>query len=209
MFNKNVLNNSYTTPRSYSNDKFSKIFTRIKPREIKKRNRAKTARQIEQNLKKLNKALSIKNRKMLKKSQESISVTFNADTWVNKLPFLYKENKKVKNYERIYFELNKLFEKEKKNEENENYYIQLYNNSGEKNMNTSNNDLEIDYDIDDYIKIVKKAPNVRTMLDVYLIIKFLSKTRLGKSFKDEFIDKEIFGKLITFCGMEIKYRRFS
>ena len=43
------------------------------------------------------------------------------------------------------------------------------------------------------------------MLDVYLIMKFLSKTKLGKSFRDEFPEEEMYGKLITFCSMEIKY----
>ena len=208
MLNKNVLNNSYTIPLSYSKEKFSDIFTSIKPEENKKKKRPKTAKQINQKMKNLNKALSIKNKKIYKRSQQSLVTAFNADTLVNRLPFLYTENKKTKDYERIYFELIKLFEKKKENEDKDEQYIQLYNNSAEKNMNTSNNGLDIYYGINDYINIIKKAPNVRTMLDIYLTIKFLSKTRLGKSFRDEFSDNTIYGKLITFCSMEIKYKKF-
>ena len=208
MLNKNVLNNSYTIPKSYSNNKFSNIFTPIKLQEINKKKRAKTSKQTNQKLKSLNKALSLKYKKNLKKSQESLTQIFNADTWVNRLPFLYVENKKVKNYERIYFELIKLFEKKKEDEDDDDHYLRLYNHSDEKNINTSINDLEAYYGTREYINIIKKAPNVRTMMDVYLIIKFLSKTRLGQSFQNEFSDEAIYGKLITFCSMEIKYKKF-
>ena len=46
------------------------------------------------------------------------------------------------------------------------------------------------------------------MYDIHLISHYLSKTKLGKSFKDEFHNDEIYGKLITFCSVEIKYKRF-
>ena len=208
MFNKNVLNNSYTIPKSYSNDKFSNIFTIIKSQEISKKKRSKTSKQTNQKMKSLNKALSLKYKKNNKKTQESLAQIFNADTWVNRLPFLYVENKKVKNYERIYFELIKLFEKKKEDEDDDDHYLRLYNHSDEKNINTSINGLEAYYGTRDYINIIKKSPNVRTMLDVYLITKFLSKTRLGQSFQNEFSDEAIYGKLITFCSMEIKYKKF-
>ena len=208
MFNKNVLNNSYTIPKSYSNEKFSNIFTPIKSQETKKKKRAKTTKEINQKIKSLNKALSLKYKKNYKKSQESITQVINADTLVNRLPFLYVENKKAKNYERIYFELIKLFEKKKKDEVEDDHYVRLYNNSYEKNINTSNNDLEMFYGTNDYINIIKKPPNLRTMLDIYLIIKCLSKTRLGESFKNEFSEESIYGKLITFCSMEFKYKKF-
>ena len=207
--NKNVLNNSYTIPQSYSKEKFSHIFVPIKIQTTKKSIRPKTPRQIFQGFRKLNKQLSLRNKKIFKKSQESLHTKINADTWVNRLPFLYVENRKVKNYERIYFELIKLFSKKKGGEEDDDYNLKQYHNSEEKNMFTSNNDLDAYYNIKDYINIIKKPPNVRTMHDVYLIIKFLSETRLGESFRDEYNDDSIYGKLITFCSLEIKYKKYN
>ena len=207
--NKNVLNNSYTIPPSYSKEKFSHIFVPIKIQTTKKSIRPKTPRQIFQGFRKLNKQLSLRNKKIFKKSQESLHTKINADTWVNRLPFLYVENRKVKNYERIYFELIKLFSKKKGGEEDDDYNLKQYHNSEEKNMFTSNNDLDAYYNIKDYINIIKKPPNVRTMHDVYLIIKFLSETRLGESFRDEYNDDSIYGKLITFCSLEIKYKKYN
>ena len=211
MFNKNVLNNSYTIPKSYSNEKFSNIFVPIGRHEKKHKRRVKTPRALNQGFRRLNKQASIKFRKNFKKSQESILTNITPETWVNRLPALYlnMDNRKMKNYERIYFELIKLFEKKKENVENDDYYVKLYQNSEERNMNSSNNEIEAYYNINDYITVVKKPPYIRTMLDIYLILKFLSKTKLGQSFRDEFSDDEIYGKLITFCCLEIKYKKFN
>ena len=47
------------------------------------------------------------------------------------------------------------------------------------------------------------------MIDLMMIVKFLLNTKLGIYFKEEFDDsKEIFEKLITFCSVEIKHKKF-
>ena len=59
------------------------------------------------------------------------------------------------------------------------------------------------------IEIVKKPPELRTMDDLLKIVKYLTITKLGKYFKEEFEQKDIFEKLITFCGVEMKYKLFK
>jgi len=145
----------------------------------------------------------MKNKKQFRRSQESIVAVITADTWVNRLPFLYEENRKHKNYERIYFEILKLFGKKNKDDDVDNYY------TSQRNLNISSNDLDSFYTLADYINIMKKPNNVRTMHDIYLIMHVLSKTNLSKSFRDEFNSVEIYGKLIAFCSMELKYKKFK
>ena len=59
------------------------------------------------------------------------------------------------------------------------------------------------------IGIIRKNPEKRTMGDVLQIIKYLTITKLGKYFKEEFEQKEIYEKLITFCGVEMRYKSFK
>ena len=59
------------------------------------------------------------------------------------------------------------------------------------------------------IGIIRKKPEKRTLGDLLQIIKYLTITKLGKYFKDEFEQKEIYEKLITFCGVEIRYKSFK
>ena len=200
----NILNNSFSIPPSFSNTHFSDIFEPIVFFEIKKKKRAKTPEQVLSKFRKLNKAITMKNKKQFRRSQESIVAAITADTLVNRLPFLYEENRKQKNYERIYFEILKLFGK-KNNEENDgdNYY------TNQRHLNISSTDLDSFYTLHDYINIMKKQNNVRTMHDIYLIMHVLSKTDLSKSFRDEFNNEEIYGKLIAFCSMELKYKKFK
>ena len=209
MLHKNVFNNSYSKPISFSRDKLLNIFIPIEHRDIKKVRRAKTYRLIVFNYRKLIKNSTNRNKKVFRKSKESVVLTFNANTWVNRLPFVYLDNRKTKNYEKIYFEVLKLFENKNKEKEEDIKYSRLYNNSSQKNLNLAENDLDTYYGVTDYINIIKKPPNVRTMHDIFLTIHFLSKTKLGRSFKDEFVNDEIYGKLITFCSMEIKYKKFK
>ena len=117
MLHKNVFNNSYSKPISFSRDKLLNIFIPIEHRDIKKVRRAKTHRLIVFNYRKLIKNSTNRNKKVLRKSKESVVLTFNANTWVNRLPFVYLDNRKTKNYEKIYFEVLKLFENKNKEKE--------------------------------------------------------------------------------------------
>ena len=75
------------------------------------------------------------------------------------------------------------------------------------------NHQNIDYNnIAEILKIVDKVkipPEKRSMNDLLEIVKYLTTTKLGKSFKEGFDQKEIFEKLITFCGVEMKYKFFK
>ena len=80
------------------------------------------------------------------------------------------------------------------------------------------NNLKLNYESKDYnnigelLKIVDKIkipPEKRNMNDLLEIMKYLTTTKLGKYFKEGFEQKEIFEKLITFCGVEIKYKFFK
>ena len=59
------------------------------------------------------------------------------------------------------------------------------------------------------IDIVKKAPEKRTMLDLLKVVKYLTTTKLGNYFKQEYENKKVFEKLITFCGVEMRYKFFK
>ena len=68
------------------------------------------------------------------------------------------------------------------------------------------------YNIEEIFKIidiVKKQPEIRTMNDLLKIVKYLTITKLGKYFKEEFEQKDVFEKLITFCGVEMRYKLFK
>ena len=75
------------------------------------------------------------------------------------------------------------------------------------------NDTSPDYNnIVEIMKIVGKVKiprEKRNMNDLLEIVKYLTTTNLGKYFKEGFEEKEIFEKLITFCGVEIKYKFFK
>ena len=75
------------------------------------------------------------------------------------------------------------------------------------------NDASPDFNnIEEILKIVDKvkvSPKKRSMNDLLEIVKYLTTTNLGKSFKEGFEQKEIFEKLITFCGAEMKYKFFK
>ena len=59
------------------------------------------------------------------------------------------------------------------------------------------------------VEIVKKAPEKRTMFDLLKVVKYLTTTKLGNYFKQEFENKKVFEKLVTFCGVEMKYKFFK
>ena len=76
-------------------------------------------------------------------------------------------------------------------------------------INDSGYDFNNNEVIFNIIEIIKKDPEKRTMSDLLKIVKYLTTTKLGQYFKDEFEQKEVFEKLITFCGVEIRYKLFK
>ena len=83
------------------------------------------------------------------------------------------------------------------------------------NMNNNLKLNEMNYCYDNVIEIMKIVerviipPEERKMGDLLEIVKFLTTTKLGIYFKENFEKKEIFEKLITFCGVEMKYKLFK
>ena len=211
---KNVLNNSYSVSPYYSNNKFTNIFQPIESNVIKNIRKLKTPKKVYKKQKILKKELSVKYKKNnRRRTPKLLVITIDANTLVNKLPFLYTAYSTEKNYEGIYFELIKLFNKtiedENEDKDKKKDKVQPNSNSNEKIKNSSDKKgIDACIEINDIIRIIKKPTKERTMLDVYLIMQFLSKTKLGKSFRDEFPEEEKYGKLITFCSMEIKYKKF-
>ena len=208
MSNKNVSNNSYSISSSFLKKEFEGGVSPINLKNNGKKKREKTPESKPIIKRQINKNVTLKDGRHFRKTQASIVISINPDTWVYKLPFLYIEDSKVKNYEKIYSELLKLFESKNDDEDFndlKNIPLRLL---GQKSSNKNNNDLDMFYNATDYINLIKKPPKVRTMYDIHLISHYLSKTKLGKSFKVEFRNDEIYGKLITFCSIEIKYKRF-
>ena len=208
MSNKNTSNNSYSISPSFVKKEFEIGETPINLKNNSKKKREKTPESKPVIIRHINKNVTLKNGRHFRKIQASIVLSINPDTWVHKLPFLYIEDTKVKNYEKIYSELLKLFELKNDDEDINDFKNLPLKLLAQKSSSKNNNDLDIFYNTTDYINLIKKPPKVRTMYDIHLISHYLSKTKLGKSFKDEFHNDEIYGKLITFCSVEIKYKRF-
>jgi hypothetical protein len=76
-------------------------------------------------------------------------------------------------------------------------------------LNENNYDYNNAVEISKIVDRVKVPPEDRKMSDLLEIVKFLTTTKLGKYFKEGFEKKEIFEKLITFCGVEMKYKFFK
>jgi hypothetical protein len=147
----------------------------------------------------------------IKNKGESVLVNdnnniININTLVYNLPFLSNDKaKKNGGYTKIALELKKIFNFNPLNEFEDNKNNNDDNNKKEKYIPKVIAQL---CNIDDYLTIIKKPPNERSVLDLYLLIKCLSNTKLGKYFKEEFDNnKEIYEKLIAFCAVEIKYRK--
>ena len=99
---KNVFNNSYTIPSSYSNNKFKNIFQPIRIQMIKKIRKVKTPQKAFKKQKTLKKEVSFKTKKInRRRSPKLLVISINANTLVNKLPILCTAYSKVKNYEGI------------------------------------------------------------------------------------------------------------
>ena len=83
-----------------------------------------------------------------------------------------------------------------------NYQNNWKSNAIDKNYNNASDILKI-------VEKVKIPPKERNLSDLLEIVKYLTTTNLGKYFNEGFEQKEIFEKLITFCGVEIKYKFFQ
>ena len=123
------------------------------------------------------------------------------------LGMIYDKTKKNANYQRICSKLKNLFMW------NSNYKylndIEIKKDNNYQRRKSISKDIISSCNVLDYIKAIKKPPNKRTMLDLYLIVNCLSNTKLGKYFKEEFDgNKEVYEKLITFCGVEIQYKKY-
>ena len=151
-----------------------------------------------------------KKKKYNKSKDNSFVITY--DTKIFSIPFFSNDSKskKNRNYEQLLLELNKLFNS--RTNENNIYQdsINIKQNKDEnKKQNNNKKYIDLPNNILDYISIIKKPINERTMADLYLINKCLSKTKIGKYFKTEFNNnKEIFEKLITFCSVEIRHKKY-
>ena len=205
MSNKNTSNKSFSISPSYLKKEFENDVTPINRKNNNRKKREKTIESKPEIIREINKNVTLKNGRHFRKTQASIVISINQDTLIHKLPFLYIEDTKVKNYEKIYSELLKLFELKNDDEDFDDFKNAPLKLLVQKSSNKNNNDLDMLYNLTDYINIIKKPPKIRTMYDIHLISHYLSKTKLGKSFRDEFRNEEIYGKLITFCSVEIKY----
>ena len=209
MSEKNLLTETGIKTKIIKNTS-NNIFLQIQNNEIKPNNK------ISLNINQLNTSNYSK-----KKRNKNNSIIISNDTLIYSLPFLLNDKtKKNKNYERISFELKNLFNLRGNN--NINYIIKKDNNKdnnkdnkkdnnkdNNKNKNNNSIDFEDTNNILEYIRKIKIPPNQRTMVDIYLIYNWLSKTKLAKYFKEEFDDNnEIYEKLITFCSIEIKHKKF-
>ena len=99
-----------------------------------------------------------------------------------------------------------------RNSKNLNIYEELEQEISMMKEKSELNDFGYDfYNIQEIFKIidiVKKAPEKRTMLDLLKVVKYLTTTKLGNYFKQEYENKKVFEKLVTFCGVEMKYKFF-
>ena len=110
MSNKNASNNSYSISPSFLKKEFEGGVSPINLKNNGKKKREKTPESKPIIKRQINKNVTLKDGRHFRKTQASIVISINPDTWVYKLPFLYIEDSKVKNYEKIYSELLKLFE---------------------------------------------------------------------------------------------------
>jgi len=88
------------------------------------------------------------------------------------------------------------------------YEIELMKEKSE--INENGYDFYNIKEIKKIIEIIKINPEKRKMIDLLKITKYLTTTKLGRYFKEEFFEqKQIFEKLITFCGVEMRYKFFK
>ena len=140
----------------------------------------------------------------------------NSNSLVFNSPYLSK--KKVNDYNGLCYEL-KILEIELhrrnriKNSKKVNIMDEIESEIDVMKEKLEINDFGYDFnnisEIFNIIEIFKSPPEKRRMIDLLKIVKYLTSTKLGQYFKEEFEQKEIFEKLITFCGVEMRYKFFK
>ena len=63
-----------------------------------------------------------------------------------------------------------------------------------------------------YIEVIqklRKPPEQRTIRDILRIKTYVENSNFGKNFHDEFLDINIYEKLINFCCLEMRYQKFE
>ena len=148
--------------------------------------------------------------------------------------YLTDDNKRIRNYERATNEIKKA--EQKKVEERarlqrkmsliqrrlddpmnkNNLQIKDENKLFEIELNLRNNALEMKYNSDNnkinFIVLLQKLkipPEQRTIKDVIKIKPYIEKSKLAKTFNEEFTDINIVEKLINFCCIEMYYKVFK
>ena len=129
---------------------------------------------------------------------------------------------KFKNYTKITNDIRKV-EKMIKKENKFKHKLQMENNDQNKEKMTidysniydddiiGDNIFDIEkYDISQVIQKFKIDPEQRTVEDLYILKNYLSQTKLAKSYEKEFYnDPKMIEILITFCGLEFRYKKFN
>lgn len=119
----------------------------------------------------------------------------------------------IRKVERMIKKENKLKNKQKmgNNEQNKKKMSIDYFNIYDDDDKIGDNVFDIEkYDISQVIKKFKIDPEQRTIEDLYIIKNYLSQTKLAKSYQNEFYnDPKMIDTLITFCGLEFRYKRFN
>jgi CRP-like cAMP-binding protein len=164
-----------------------------------------------------NQNISNNNLKNLNKDNEKDN---NSNNDLNTLVYdsSYLSKTKIKDYNGLYYELKmleiELYRRNRiKNCNNvgliEEINLEVANMREKLEINDSGYDFNNISEIFNIIGIIKKSPEERRMLDLLKIVKYLTVTKLGQYFREEFEQKEIFEKLITFCGVEMRYKFFK
>ena len=148
----------------------------------------------------------------------------NKQTIVYQLPGVGES--KYKNYDKITIDIKKVelaIRKENEIKRKKKLEIQMWefgNLNNEPLLTSDNYDEEKEekkylfhieeYNILEVIQKFKILPEKRTIEDVYITKNYLFQTKLTKNYINEFNnDKKIIENIITFCGLEFKYKKFE
>ena len=206
--NNNKLDKTTSIKRSNNNLKINtnmKEYSKIKNLELINNNKKEKKIIIKQNT-------SIKNTNSEKEDIKQIE----PDSLVYNSPYLSKT--KINDYYGLCNDLKELeiklhIKNRIKNSNNLNITDEIESEIAIMREKSEINDFGYDFNnIEEIIKlieIIKNPPEKRTMIELLKIVKYLTSTKLGKYFKEEFEQKEIYEKLITFCGVEMRYKCFK
>ena len=120
---------------------------------------------------------------------------------------------KFKNYEKITKEIKpcelEIIKENKKKLQNQYEDENIYDEDEIKRTKTNKIFITEPYNIFDVIKKFAKEPEKRTIEDLYIIKNYLFQTEYGMDFVEGFNkDHKIVESLITFCGLEFRYKKF-